>query len=170
VLGSARAVLSRVLAREFPAVVRARGATYYERRAVKIEAASNSEVHATVRGSDVYAVMLSVGRTRLGASCTCPYFESEGRCKHVWATMLAAEARGTLALPPTMTTVEGPHRLEAAWNHRYPDCFIAAAGGQSVRTATRWRNTCCQTHGSGLMVRSSKLTGSRAASNCCSIS
>jgi hypothetical protein len=59
-----------------------------------------------VRGSDAYAVLLSVRRSKLGVFCTCPYFESEGRCKHVWATMLAAEARGNLALPPTMTTVE----------------------------------------------------------------
>src|SRR5262249_30587678 len=28
-------------------------------------------------------------------SCTCPYFE-EDSCKHIWATMLAAEAQGYL--------------------------------------------------------------------------
>ena len=28
------------------------------------------------------------------SSCTCPYFEDRGPCKHIWATMLAADARG----------------------------------------------------------------------------
>ncbi len=106
VLGWLGVVLSSVFAREFPAVVRARGAAYFQRRAVKIDVASNSEVHATVKGSEAYAVLLSARRTSLGVFCTCPYFDGEGRCKHVWATLLAAEARGNLTLPSTLTRVE----------------------------------------------------------------
>jgi len=29
--------------------------------------------------------------------CECPFFESEGPCKHLWATILAAEAKGFLS-------------------------------------------------------------------------
>ncbi len=97
---------SRVFAKEFAPVVRARGAAYFQSRAVKIDLVSNNEVHATVRGTDSYAVLLSARRSKLGIFCTCPYYVSEGPCKHVWATMLAAEERGGLTVPSTMTKIE----------------------------------------------------------------
>jgi len=80
------------------------GSAYFRGRAVKIDLASAREVHASVRGTEVYAVMLRAGRTTLGVYCTCPYFDSSGRCKHVWATLLAAEERGNLAASCTRTS------------------------------------------------------------------
>ena len=39
--------------------------------------------------------------SKLLASCTCPYFNPQGEpCKHLWATLLLAEARGLLHSPP----------------------------------------------------------------------
>ncbi|HEY8925913.1 MAG TPA: SWIM zinc finger family protein [Polyangia bacterium] len=72
---------------------------------MKIDLASAREVHASVRGTDVYAVMLRAGHTTLDVYCICPYFDTSGRCKHVWATLLAAEERGNLAGSGAMTKV-----------------------------------------------------------------
>jgi superfamily II DNA or RNA helicase len=155
VIGWRGVVLSRVFAREFPAVIRARGAAYFQRRAVKIDLASSHEVHATVRGSDAYAVLLSARRTSLGVFCTCPYFDSAGRCKHVWATLLAAEARGEFVLPRAVTKIEdlserdrddASHETEPeeddddhdASDDELDDAPVAASASREPLTRARW--------------------------------
>jgi hypothetical protein len=62
---------------------------------VRIERASESEVRARVIGSEYYTVELSIKGDDFFVSCTCPYFYQD-YCKHIWATMLAAESRGFL--------------------------------------------------------------------------
>ena len=52
-----------------------------------------SHVDSRVKGSKVYLVRLTLGRVSLDVACTCPYFEKGEECKHVWATMLAADSR-----------------------------------------------------------------------------
>ncbi len=55
-------------------------------------------VDATVRGSRSYDVKLSREHDAIEAWCTCPYCEDYFEpCKHIWATLLAAEAEGYLA-------------------------------------------------------------------------
>ncbi|MBZ5727359.1 MAG: SWIM zinc finger family protein, partial [Acidobacteriia bacterium] len=51
---------------------------------------------AHVRGSRNYEVSLDWEDGVLAASCDCAHFESEP-CKHLWAAILAAEARGYLS-------------------------------------------------------------------------
>jgi hypothetical protein len=51
-------------------------------------------VEARVRGSRDYSVTLDYDRGVLFAVCDCPYFDSGEACKHIWATILAADARG----------------------------------------------------------------------------
>jgi superfamily II DNA or RNA helicase len=65
--------------------------------AVQIADASASMVCAMVRGERKYRVLLYRANNVIDASCTCPSFEQGvGACKHIWATLRAAEADGYL--------------------------------------------------------------------------
>src|SRR5215470_764498 len=59
------------------------------------------EIAARVKGTVPYKVRLKMRGHRLLASCTCPYFAPTGvPCKHIWATVLATDARGLLPSAP----------------------------------------------------------------------
>lgn len=88
--------LSSRLARDFPVTVRRRGEEYYFQRSVLIEKGSDTQVEASIHGSQQYDVELSWTPGSLNVWCDCPYFESNGPCKHLWAAILTAEARGLL--------------------------------------------------------------------------
>src|SRR5262249_52117711 len=78
---------------EFDNGVRNRGVAYYRQGAVRIIEGDQTRVRAIVSGELKYTVTLSVKGSALFVSCTCPYFDTDV-CKHIWATMLAAETRG----------------------------------------------------------------------------
>jgi SWIM zinc finger len=91
--------LSTLLAPQFTRNVRHRGEEYYWRDQVSIERASETELHARVRGSQTYDVKLNFRDGILSVWCDCPYFVDNGvPCKHLWATILAAEAQGGLSV------------------------------------------------------------------------
>src|ERR1035438_4634992 len=90
--------LSALLAPQFTRNVRHRGEEYYWRDQVRIERASETELHAQVRGSQTYDVELNFRDGILSVWCDCPYFVDNGvPCKHLWATILAADAQGGLS-------------------------------------------------------------------------
>ena len=95
--------LSTRLAHEFSAVVRQRGQGYYWKGLVDVEHANDSEVEARVRGSRTYEVSLDWAGGVLSAWCDCRYFYSSGACKHLWATILAAESHGYLSRAASAT-------------------------------------------------------------------
>src|ERR1700693_3821356 len=71
--------------------VRKRGREYFESGAVDLSKAGPEHVEATVTGSRLYAVELDARSGKLAARCTCPYFDEYFEwCKHIWATLLAA--------------------------------------------------------------------------------
>src|SRR5215469_5755613 len=92
--------LSDRLAPQFTRNVRHRGQEYYWRDQVRIERASGTELQARVRGSQTYYdVKLSFRDGILSVWCDCPFFvENDHLCKHLWATILAAEAQGGLSV------------------------------------------------------------------------
>ncbi|MEA2696847.1 MAG: hypothetical protein QOI66_1118, partial [Myxococcales bacterium] len=85
------------LTARFPEKVRQRGAMYFVSDAVRIRTKSPDEILAHVHGSREYATGLTLDGGWLTLSCECPYFLSEGPCKHLWATILAADRMGILA-------------------------------------------------------------------------
>src|SRR5437763_272355 len=90
--------LSTLLAPQFTKSVRHRGEEYYRRDQVRIERSSETELRARVRGSQIYDVDLKFKDGVLSVWCSCPYFVENGvPCKHLWATILAAEAQGGLS-------------------------------------------------------------------------
>src|SRR5262249_17900940 len=77
--------------------VRRRGKSYFEFGQVEIGSGDANTVRAIVEGTDTYYVSLQREGDRVKASCTCPYFQDSPRiCKHIWATVLAAEKKGYL--------------------------------------------------------------------------
>jgi hypothetical protein len=89
--------LATHLARLVPKRIRDRGRDYYWSRAVHIDDGNTEAVDATVRGTQKYEVTLSREGGGITAWCTCPYCEGNLLiCKHIWATLLAAEAQGYL--------------------------------------------------------------------------
>ncbi|MFH1708860.1 MAG: DEAD/DEAH box helicase [Planctomycetota bacterium] len=90
------AYLTRAFAGKFSAVVRSRGRGYFTEGLVDITAGGSDAVKASVHGSQRYTVDLALKKNALFAGCTCPYFEDRGLCKHIWATLYAAEAGGHL--------------------------------------------------------------------------
>src|SRR5947199_8366582 len=108
--------IAQKVARDFADGVRSRGQSYFAKGRVSILRAAPGEVAAKVRGTTAYKVRLKLRGVRLLASCTCPYFSPTGvPCKHLWATVLAADARGLLPSPPVrpLAPVPGPHHPSA---------------------------------------------------------
>ena len=81
------------LSQEFAGKIRDRGFAYFRTNAVEIFEQSQSQLDARVKGGKVYLVRLKLGRASLNVACTCAYFEKGEKCKHIWATMLAADSR-----------------------------------------------------------------------------
>jgi superfamily II DNA or RNA helicase len=63
---------------------------------VQIRCGSGLQVDACVKGSQNYDVSIGYDSGVLRMLCTCAYFDSDGPCKHLWATVLAAESNGFL--------------------------------------------------------------------------
>src|SRR5437762_633746 len=81
-----------VAADEFDSGVKQRGQEYFEEGAVRITNAADDRISARVRGQDHYHVKIRWdGTGRMDFRCTCPYFEDQGPCKHIWATLLQAD-------------------------------------------------------------------------------
>jgi superfamily II DNA or RNA helicase len=92
--------IAQKVACEFSDAVRARGQSYLVKGRVSLIAAAPDALMARVRGTESYRVRLRMRSGKLFASCTCPYYGTNGEpCKHLWATILLADARALL--PPT---------------------------------------------------------------------
>ena len=88
--------------------VRSRGQAYFARGFVKIVEGTRQVVQAVVHGTAKYDVSLRIEGPDLLVGCSCPYYDKD-LCKHVWATMLAAQRNGYLT-----GTGQAPTRLVAA--------------------------------------------------------
>ena len=84
--------LASILSHLFEDEIRARGASYYRLGAVRVKRGNATGVEAGVRGSRVYDVEMLWDGRRLNMFCDCPYYDDIGACKHLWATILAADA------------------------------------------------------------------------------
>jgi hypothetical protein len=88
--------LQRQLTKDFSSGIRQRGFEIYRSRMVTLLSGSQWEVSAKVRGSDFYRVQLSRQDDELYVFCECPFFETESACKHIWATLVAADEKNYL--------------------------------------------------------------------------
>src|SRR5579883_1014643 len=89
--------LTTKLLRDVRSDIRDRGRDYHSRGAVRIRHGDASTVRASVRGTEPYQVELVREGSIVSASCTCRYFDDNfDICKHIWATLLAAQQFGYL--------------------------------------------------------------------------
>ena len=94
--------LSRALAPTTSPNSRTRGADYFTKGAVVHFDPQPGFAYAVVRGSDDYVVRLEVQNRTVRGTCTCPFFSDRLEpCKHLWAVVLACDARTVLQLPDT---------------------------------------------------------------------
>src|SRR5437588_7719988 len=101
--------LSTTLSNAVDCDIQARGREYFTRGAVRIEHGNRHAVQATVQGTEEYDVTLERANKSIEAWCSCRYCRDlYDPCKHIWATLLAAEQRGYLG----SSTGKAPRRLE----------------------------------------------------------
>lgn len=84
------------LAGEFSAEVRSRGNEYFRQGKVKIKNASPMNLEAEVQNTDKQKVSLWREGNEISVRCSCPHYESEGLCEHLWASLLTADAENHL--------------------------------------------------------------------------
>src|SRR5271157_2614605 len=89
--------LAAKLAFEFDKRVQFKGLGLSRGGAIRIQRAGPDHLFALVTGSQEYTVNLAFSDGRLEVSCDCPYFAEWGPCKHLWAAVLEADRRGSLA-------------------------------------------------------------------------
>jgi superfamily II DNA or RNA helicase len=82
---------------QFNPKIRDRGLAYFRGGAVTILEHSDSHLLARVKGTHDYFVELRLTLYSLDVACTCPYFSDGEDCKHIWATMLAADNKNYLS-------------------------------------------------------------------------
>ena len=99
--------LKSKFATQFNPKIRDRGLAYFRGGAVTILEHSDSHVLAKVEGMLDYFVDITLTLNSLEVACTCPYFSDGEDCKHIWATMLAADSKNYLS----EVDLHGPLRL-----------------------------------------------------------
>ena len=78
----------------FDTAVQMRGRGLYSAGAVRIKDAGPRHVFGQVIGGSEYDVRLTLEGNTMQIWCDCPYFADRGPCKHLWAMILAGDAKG----------------------------------------------------------------------------
>jgi superfamily II DNA or RNA helicase len=87
--------LLKKFVQEFSHRAREEGTRIFHGGHVHIDETAPEYVDATVHGTEPYGVSLTRQKGRVQYSCDCPYFHESGEpCKHIWAALLAADAKG----------------------------------------------------------------------------
>ena len=87
------------LSTDFDVRIRERGEEYFDQRRVSLGETRAGYIRAIVRGTGRYRVEIRWRPEEplpMEFRCGCPYFEDWGVCKHIWATLRAAEKIGVL--------------------------------------------------------------------------
>ena len=104
--------LAEIFKDDFDSDVRWRGDRYYKQRAVKLQTLTDDILTAKVSGTQEYRVEINLSKAT--CRCTCPYFQTAGPCKHVWATIREADDRNVEISRELMESVTTPAPVLAA--------------------------------------------------------
>jgi superfamily II DNA or RNA helicase len=97
------ASLADTIHQSFSRNARTRGEEYFRYGFVSRTHVANNVFSATVSGTYDYKVRLTLDGERLTVKCTCPYFlDVVLPCKHIWASVLAADEEGAFAVPASV--------------------------------------------------------------------
>ena len=126
--------LTEQISEEVGRLAQERGRDYFKRGAVEPIEGDRTSVRAVVQGTLRYDVEITSIDEFLDYSCTCPFFERDLEpCKHIWATVLAAEERGYLRGRETGTEFEFPLPPKAPPGHSWKKQLAPLL--ESLRTA-----------------------------------
>ena len=124
------ASLADIVRQSFSKKARTRGDEYFKYGFVSRTHVANNVFSATVSGTYEYKVRLTLDRERLTVKCTCPYFlDVVLPCKHIWASVLAADEEGAFAVPASV-------RLETDHQSRGADRRDASQTSRSLASST----------------------------------
>jgi hypothetical protein len=102
---------------EFSFKTRRAGEQYCKDGRVKLVDCREGYVRSRVRGTDLYDVRITWEPESFACKCTCPFFlDRDENCKHIWATLLAADAAGKL-----------PREYWITQEQQYPDDWETAS-------------------------------------------
>jgi superfamily II DNA or RNA helicase len=101
-------MLPRHVAAAFSLPIRTRGDAYFRKGVVRIARATTTRITALVRGTNGYVVLINATPKILALTCSCPYAEEHGLCKHIWAALLKADAERLLE---SVIATAGPRAL-----------------------------------------------------------
>jgi hypothetical protein len=88
--------LASKLAFQIDRRVQFKGISLFHAKCVDVVRSTPDRVEAVVHGGHDYNVVLQDDGEALNASCSCPYGQSNGECKHIWATILEVDRAGAL--------------------------------------------------------------------------
>jgi superfamily II DNA or RNA helicase len=108
---------------DFSPRIRQKGKDYFKSKAVDLSDFRDGSIRAKVQGSMTYAVKIDFEDDDVSYSCSCPFFDDRGvPCKHIWATLLAADERGLLPdsefAPPEDLVEEDDDDLDPPWRQQ----------------------------------------------------
>ncbi len=85
--------LTDLLKEEFDSAIRVRGKDYFLEGRVHLLKSGDGFAQFEIRGSDHYETQLHFDGTKdsFDLDCTCPYFEDNFNCKHLWASALEVD-------------------------------------------------------------------------------
>ena len=85
--------LANLLKEEFESPIRVRGRDYFLEDRAKLNSRSDVAANFKVVGEETYYSNISYDEDsqEFGLDCTCPYFEANFNCKHLWASILEAD-------------------------------------------------------------------------------
>ncbi|HSR12759.1 MAG TPA: SWIM zinc finger family protein, partial [Thermodesulfobacteriota bacterium] len=91
--------LSILVQKSVPSNIRRKGEVYHRMGSVRGLRGDSLYAEAKVHGTRPYDTSIYYHRDdrTLEGTCSCPYFEQNGVCKHVWAVLLASEGKGLLS-------------------------------------------------------------------------
>ncbi len=128
--------------------IRKRGVHYFHGGRVRLIACTAEQAQAVVSGSSPYQVDLIREDKSLRSSCSCPFSERGEICKHVWAAILAVDAKGGLrgvdgTWPQRLTAMpaaaeKGVEQARAIPRPQQPTRLASPPSATAPRTPT-WR-------------------------------
>ncbi|HYR88906.1 MAG TPA: SNF2-related protein [Terriglobia bacterium] len=109
---------------------------YFRRGSVRLITGTDRSVAASVQGSARYSVFLDAEENSLKVRCSCPWYDDTAAvCKHIWATMMAAESAGYLS---RLSSMSNPSiRTNQPGSYFDDDLLPPQKPGQSNRS--EWR-------------------------------
>lgn len=127
----------------FSAEQRRRGEDYAQRGHVELSNFDSTSLVGTVRGRNLYHVEIERPDARWHLDCSCPAFEAEGSCKHLWAAVTIARRAidaAQVASPRSIVVPSNDHALFDARMREIQDRLQRGLAGLTSRSKPTWKS------------------------------